>query len=35
MDIVVTITLLAVVVCDLVVLLDIFKCLPDESSCLY
>jgi hypothetical protein len=34
MDIVVTVTLMALILWDLCVLLDICKCLPEESNCL-
>jgi hypothetical protein len=34
MDIVVTVTLMALILCDLCILLDICKCLPEESNCL-
>jgi hypothetical protein len=34
MDIVVTVWLMAIILCDLCILLDICKCLPEESSCL-
>jgi hypothetical protein len=33
MDIVVTVSLLAIILCDLLILLDICKCLPEESNC--
>jgi hypothetical protein len=34
MDIVVTVWLMAIILCDLCILLDIGKCLPEESNCL-